>query len=109
MDTIGNFLFRNNGGFVAQGYIMYIDPNGNTGTTDGYGNIPIGQQEWCNPGDKGVPDGSFVQLAIDIVLGNNRTTGTYYLYSSTSNQYAEYDITGTTFNSSVHFDGIKTK
>ena len=108
MQTIGAFKLRNNGGFVCAGKIQYIDGNGQVQVTGPYHSIAIGQGEMMNPADKGIPSGTLIQMYIDIHLGNDRTGGTYFLYESSSAQYAEYDITGTTFDSSVHFDGIKT-
>ena len=106
MQTIGSFNLANNGGFVCAGKVMYIDPNGGTATSDRWGWIPIGQNENMNPSDQSVPDGSLVQMYIDIQAGNDRTGGTYFMYDSKSKACAKYDIRGTTYNSSVHFDGI---
>jgi hypothetical protein len=108
MQTIGGFKLRNNGGFVCAGKVQYIDPNGGTNHTDRWHWIALGQEEDMNPGEKGVPPGSFSQMYIDIEAGNDRTGGTYFIYDPTSPLYAEYDITGTTLNSDVHFDGIKS-
>ncbi|WP_237479737.1 hypothetical protein [Lichenibacterium dinghuense] len=108
MQKIKQFRMRNNGGFVCAGQIQYIDQNGNVQMTETAGNIPIGQGEWVDPGSLGVPDGSPIMLCFNIVLGSNRTAGQYYMSDTSSNQYAEYDITGTTLNSHVHFDGVKS-
>ena len=56
----------------------------------------------------GVPDACPMMLYFDVVLGEDRTAGIYYLGDTSSNLYAEYDITGTTYNRDVHFDGVKT-
>ena len=108
MQAIGCFVLANNGGFVCQGKVQYIDNDGNMNLTDGYGNMPIGQRETMNPGDKGVPDGAPMRMYIDIVAGDDRTGSPWWLFSASSNQCANYDITGTTLNSSVHFNGITT-
>jgi hypothetical protein len=107
MESIGGFKLRNNGGFVCAGKVQYIDGNGNTHTSDRWGFIPIGQSEKMNPADKKVPDGAVMRMYIDIEAGDDRTGAPYFLYDSKLTNYAEYDITGTTLNSDVHFDGIK--
>jgi hypothetical protein len=108
MQTIGAFKLRNNGGFVCAGKVQYIDSNGGVQLSDRWSWIPLGQSEMMNPSEKSVANGSIIQMYIDIQAGNDRTGGTYFLYDSSSAQYAEYDITGTTLNSDVHFDGIKS-
>lgn len=106
MQTIGQFNLANNGGFACAGKVMFIDPNGNTGTSERWEMIPLGQNETMKPKDQGVPNGALVQMYIDIAAGNDRTGGTYFLYDANSPACANYSITGTTLNSSVHFGGI---
>ncbi len=108
MQKIGAFKLRNNGGFVCAPAANWIDDNGNTQRTGTGSSIPLGQETMFNPGEYGVSDGTPVELYISITLGSDRTGGTYYTFGASSNQYAEYDITGTTLDSDVHFDGIKT-
>ena len=107
MESIGGFKLRNNGGFVCAGKVEYIDQNGNPKTSDRWGFIPIGQSEMMWPKDKQVPDGVVMRMYIDIEAGDDRTGTPYFLYDSNLKNYAEYDITGTTLNSDVHFDGVK--
>jgi hypothetical protein len=112
MDSVGGFKLRNNGGFVCAGKMQYIDLAGSGGTSvsDRWGFIPLGQEEMMmDPGDKGVPAGAAIMMYIDIEAGDDRTGGQYFLWDPNSTSYAEYDITGTTLDSSVHFDGIKTQ
>ena len=112
MQSIGGFKLRNNGGFVCAGKIQYMDlaGSGGVGVSDRWGWIPLGQEEMMmDPGDKGVPAGAAIMMYIDIAAGNDRTGGPYFLWDPASNQYAEYDITGTTLQSNVHFDGIKSQ
>ena len=108
MQKIKQFRMRNNGGFVCSGKIQYIDNDGNVQLSEGAPRIPIGQGEWVDPAVLGVPDACPMMLYFDVVLGEDRTAGIYYLGDTSSNLYAEYDITGTTYNSDVHFDGVKT-
>ncbi|RYF09263.1 MAG: hypothetical protein EOO77_24230 [Oxalobacteraceae bacterium] len=108
MQTIGAFKLRNNGGFVCAPLAIWIDESGGTQKTGNGGHIALGQGEMFNPGDHGVTPQSLVQLGIWIAAGDDRTGGTYFLYDPSSKQYAEYDITGTTYNSNVHFDGVKS-
>ena len=111
MDAIGGFKLRNNGGFVCAGKVKYIDlEHGGEGVSDRWHYINLGQSEMMmgkDLPDKGVPAHCLIQMYIDIVAGNDRTGGTYFQFDPSSTVYAEYDITGTTFNSDVHFDGIK--
>lgn len=106
MQTIGSFNLANNGGFVCAGKVSFIDPTGGTGTTGRWDMIPLGQNETMKPSDQGVASGSLVQMYIDIAGGNDRTGGTYFMYDPSSSACANYSITGTTLNSSVHFGGI---
>jgi len=103
---IGGFILRNNGAFVCSGKVMYMEQDGSSGTTDGFGNIMAGQQETMRPSDKGIAQGTLIQLYIDIMAGSDRTGGTYYRYGPGSNNFAQYSITGTTLFSDVHFEGI---
>jgi len=107
MQTIGALKLRNNGGFVCAPAANWIDGDGNIQKTDNGGHIALGQGEMFNPGDHGVTNQSPVELYIWIEAGNDRTGGTYFMYDSSSSEYAEYDITGTTLDSDVHFDGVK--
>jgi hypothetical protein len=108
MDTIGSFKLTNNGGFVCAGKVQYIDPNGFPKRSDRWHYINVTESETMNPSEKGVPSGSLIEMYIDIVAGNDRTGGTYFIYDPSSNRRAEYSITGTTLNSHVHFDGIRS-
>jgi hypothetical protein len=92
--------------------MQYIDLAGSGGTSvsDRWGFIPLGQEEMMmDPGDKGVPAGAAIMMYIDIEAGDDRTGGQYFLWDPNSTSYAEYDITGTTLDSSVHFDRTKTQ
>jgi len=108
MQKIGAFYLRNNGGFVCAPAANYIDENGNFNTSSNGGHIALGQGVMFSPADHGVPDGSTMQLYIWIEAGSDRTGAPFFEYDSTSNLYAEYDITGTTLKSDVHFDGVKS-
>lgn len=68
--------------------------------------IPLGQNETMQPGDKGVASGSLVQMYIDIVAGNDRTGGTHFQFDPAAPRCANYSITGTTLNSTVHYGAI---
>jgi hypothetical protein len=107
MASISAFKLRNNAGFVCAGQVEYIDPDGGAGRTGSWGRIALGQEEMMNIGDKGVPPGSWVRLYIDVVAGDDRTGSPYFTFDPSSHNYAEYDITGTTYHSAVHFDGVK--
>lgn len=111
MQSINGFNLRNNGGFVCAGKVNYIDTagGGGTGTSDRWDMIPLGQQEMMQDlADKGVPAGALIEMYIDIEAGNDRTGGQWFQWDPSSTEYAEYDITGTTLESTVHFDGIKS-
>lgn len=108
MQAIGAFYLRNNGGFVCAPAANYIDADGNFSTTSNGGHIALGQGVKFSPGDHGVPDGCPIQLYIWIEAGHDRTGAPFFLYDASSNLYAEYDITGTTLQSTVHFDGVKS-
>ena len=51
--------------------------------------------------------GTTVRLAIGITAGNDRTGGQYFEYQPTAPGQAHYEITGTTLNSDVHFQGVQ--
>jgi hypothetical protein len=106
MQSISSFYLDNEGGFVCATGCNYIDPNGGSTSGGGGGNISLGQNEYYNPGDHGVPAGSFVQLRISIKGGSDRTGGSYYMYDPTVSVSARYKITGTTLNSNVICEGV---
>ena len=106
MDKIGGFILRNEGGFDCASKVIYDDHNGDSGTTDRWDMISVGQQQNVAPSDKGVIAGASIQLYIDIAGGNDRTGGTDFRYGPDSHDYAQYTIRGTTFDSDVEYDGI---
>lgn len=108
MQSINSFYLFNNGGFVCHTGCDYIDMNsGGTDSGSSGGNISLGNGEAYNPGDHGVAAGSLVQLTIGIDLGNSRTGGAYFTYDPSAPGQAHYEITGTTLNSDVKFQGIQ--
>lgn len=112
MDTIGGFRLTNKGGFVCAGKVQYIDDHGSTKRTARWHWISLGQSEDMMGDDlaqKGVPAGALIQMYIEIQAGDDRTGGRYFRWDQSSTACAEYSITGTTLNSSVHFDGIKIR
>ena len=106
IQKIGYFHLDNEGGFVCYGRVNWIDPEtGDTGTFDG-GRIPVGQAEDLKPGDNGVPDGAIINLEIRIIAGNDRGTGPHYKFDKSLGSHSDWEITGTTLVSSVHFKGV---
>lgn len=107
MQTIGSFQLINNGGFVCAGKVMFIDTdNGTNGTTDRWDWITNPNSETMYPKDKDIKQNWFIQMYIDIMAGSDRTGGQFFLYDPNSKACAIYRITGTTLNSSVHFEGV---
>ena len=104
--SIGAFHLANDGGFVCAGKCQFIDNDGGTGVSDRWSMIPLGQSETMNPADRDMQDGYMLQMYVDIEAGNDRTGGAYFLFDPTSKLTAKYRITGTTLNSTMHFDGV---
>jgi hypothetical protein len=107
MDVIGGFKLTNKGGFVCAGKVQYIDSGGYPKLTDRWHWIGQDSEVMVDLGQKGVPEGSIIQLYIEIRAGDNRTGGRYFRWDPSSRSIAEYRITGTTLNSAVHFEGIR--
>lgn len=107
MKQISSFYLFNNGGFACNTGCTYIDDDGNICNGSSGGHISLGTGEAYNPGDHGVAAGTTVRLAIGITAGNDRTGGQYFEYQPTAPGQAHYEITGTTLNSDVHFQGVQ--
>lgn len=104
--SVAGFYLDNEGGFVCAPAAMYIDDDGGTGTSENGGRLSLGMSEYFYPNQHGVQDDALIQMYIWIDSGNDRTGGTYFQYDPTATVYARYEITGTTMNSTVHFQGV---
>jgi len=109
MRSVSAFYLANNGGFVCFPRIQYIDQNGNKQLTPDTGQrLDINQNSTITVAQYNIPAGCFGQIYIDIIWGDDRTGGTYFLLDQSANATAMYNITGTTLDSSVHFNGVST-
>jgi hypothetical protein len=104
---VRGFVLNNFGGFVCAGKIAYLDDAGDEQLTDDYGKIPNPQSETMDAASKGVPDGSVMRLYIWIEAGDDRTGAPYFICDYSSPNHAHYNITGTTLDSTVTFEGLK--
>lgn len=108
MQKINSFYLFNNGGFVCHPGCNFIGDDGGTDTGSAGGNISLGTGVAYNFKDHDIADGSLVELTIGIDAGNDRTGGQYFIYDSSAPGQAHYEITGTTLNSTVNFQGVQT-
>lgn len=104
--SIAGFKLDNEGGFVCAPACNYIDDDGGTGTSEHGGNLSLGMSEYFYPNQHGVGDDWIIEMYIWIMAGNDRTGGQYFQYDPTVTVYAHYEITGTTLDSSVNFQGV---
>lgn len=106
MQNVRGFVLKNQGGFVCDGRIFYIDNDGNEQLTDDYGREAIGHKETMDAAAKQVPEDTVMRLYITIVAGDDRTGAPYFLCDYSSPNYAHYTVSGTTLNSHVKLDGV---
>lgn len=110
LSKIKSFKLRNNGAFTCNGRIQWYDNHKKTKHwTDGASAMPInaGESLWASPEKFKIPSSAYIQLHIPITFGDERSTGKWFIYDSSSDYFYEFDITGTTWDSDVHNDGRK--
>jgi hypothetical protein len=107
---IRHFKLANKGAFVARMQIIWTFNDGKgtvgQGTYDpiGYHDICAGGEREIDLKDTGIPNGSTVQLRVDVVLGKDKKTEELFEYDSSCESVAEYKISGTTLSSKLSLD-----
>jgi len=106
---IGKFSLKNNGAFVAQLKITYLQDNGTpTKPIEGTGDITAGVTKVFDPDAKGIPDGSIVRIYSWVSGGYDREGGEYFIYKRGSSKTAYYTHSGTTLvGNKLTYNGIK--
>ena len=107
MDTVRYIKLKNDGGFVARIQIQYkrrrVDDDGNVSfdaewhswSTDGYRDICSGGERTVDLTEIHIPDGSYVRLKAEVVMGKSRT-GDICVFQSGCGTMLSYRISGTT-------------
>jgi hypothetical protein len=96
MQHVGSVSLKNSGGFVARIQFSYLDEDGNKQLTGQSGDIPLGQTQNVDPGDLGVPDGSWIYLHVFVVWGTDNEAKRAFVYEKGESTTARYNISGTT-------------
>lgn len=112
MSDIRYIKLKNEGGFVARIQIQYkarrVDHDGNVSFdakwqkwhTDGYRDICVGQDRTVDIADAHIPDGSFVRLKAEVILGDGKL-GDTYVFQTSSTTTISYKISGTTLSNTL--------
>ena len=114
--VIQGFSIYNRGGFVAKLACYYSTDGGVTWKESGHSKaITLGYSKAANLCDLGVPDGALAKIHIIVVAGKDRTGSEVFQYKYVPehqgdfyhvHDYANYDISGTTFNPTLYYTGI---
>jgi hypothetical protein len=96
MQKVGSVSLKNSGGFVARIQFSYLDEDGNKQLTGQSGDVLLGQTLNVDPGDLGVPDGSWIYLHAFVVWGTDNEAKRAFVYEKGKNTTARYNISGTT-------------
>ena len=109
MPGISAFKLSNSGQFVFVPAAIWIDGNRSEQKTPNGPRVSQNYIEFFNPGDYGVPNLADVKLHIQIEAGDERVDRNSFRYDSSSSEYAEFRISGTTRNNDVEFVGIRKR
>ncbi len=94
------------GWFVAKLSFYYSTDNGATWTeTVQSGGINRPDEVWWSLDQFGVPYGALVKIHVTVVAGKDKTASEVYQYTTSIERRAMYEITGTTLNNKLEFDG----
>lgn len=96
MQSIGSMSLKNSGGFVARIQFSYLDENGDKKLTGQSSDVVLGQTLSMDPGDLGVPEGSWVYLHVFVVWGTDNEANRAFIYEKGNTSAAHYNISGTT-------------
>jgi len=91
--------------FATDLYISYLDNDGKE-TKKKVGNITAGKDKTADPGDYGIPDGYLVRIRSEINAGENKDGNEYFMYRKGNTKTASYNHSGTTYNSTLKFNGV---
>ena len=105
LETVGNVSLHNGGGFVAKIQFKYSN-NGEWEDSSKSGDITLGATKKVNPGDCGVPNGTHIKLKVFVEAGKDNLANRELIYDNTSDETAEYVITGTTLNNKLGLIGF---
>jgi hypothetical protein len=99
---VRHIKLSNKGGFVARMQIIWSYDNGadnkDRGVYEpsGYHDVCAGAEREIDLKDTGIPNGSTVQLKVDVVAGKDKTADELFEYNESCGEIAEYKISGTT-------------
>lgn len=104
--TVGQISLHNGGGFVVRMQFKYSDDDGNLITSKSTEDILLGAMEQIDPGDYGVPSGSFIRLKVIVEAGNDNIANQELIYEKDNLIKAAYTITGTTMSNTLGLIGF---
>ena len=101
MQSVGSVSLKNSAGFVARIQFSYLDEDGNKQTTGQSDDIPLAQTRVVDPGELGVPDGSWIYLRTFVVWGTDNEAKRAFIYEKGNAATARYCISGTTLGNDL--------
>lgn len=102
LTKIGKMSLKNSGGFVTRIMFTYLDDDGEKKvTSDGSGDILLGQTKTVDPGDVGVPDDAVTALYAFVVWGTDNEAKRSFIYEKGNPATANYNISGTTLGNDL--------
>jgi hypothetical protein len=101
--SIGKVSLNNLGGFVVSMLITYRDDDGDLITSKPTEKFAIFGSKTIDPGDLGVPNGSYITLRVIVEGGNDKTANKELLYEKDNPAIATYTIAGTTMDNTLGF------
>ncbi len=106
---VKSWCLKNKGWFVCHIGFTWTDDHGHRIECKGDGHDICKTEKICaEPGlpPCNVPAGSLVTIYVRVDGGYNKTAHESFIYNPNSKCTAEYEITGTTLDSNLHFLGI---
>jgi hypothetical protein len=107
---VRHIKLSNKGAFVARMQIIWNFNDGKgtvgQGTYDplGYHDVCVAAEREIDLKDTGIPNGSIVQLKVDVVFGKDKKADELFEYDNSCEETAEYKISGTTLSNTLSLD-----
>ncbi|WP_299496801.1 hypothetical protein [uncultured Shewanella sp.] len=103
---IYKYELHDKGAFDVNPYITYQAPGSSKWIkTSHEGTIHAGQSEIVDPKGLGVPVGSTMKLIVHVNAQHDHKASEEFLYVDTSEQQANYKITGTALKAHLNYEG----
>ena len=105
LEKVGSVSLHNGGGFVAKIQFKYYDGADWKDSTKSR-DITVGATKKVDPGDFSIPNGTHIKLKVFVVAGKDNLANRELIYDNTSDETAEYVITGTTLSNKLGLIGF---